>query len=136
MAENQPSWMGPHEDRELALMLAGNKPLAMFGDAIQHRDLFPEADFAPHVATGAILRRETQFRSHHGIDMVYVFFALPDEAWRLDEALEIIHRTRRDGQPTMAADDIAIGELLGYTESDIAAFVAHVRRRLGRGVNY
>lgn len=36
----------------------------------------------------------------------------------------------------MTADDIAIRELLGYTEVDIAAFIAHVRRHLESDVRY
>ena len=39
-------------------MLAGTKPAAMFGEAIQFRDIIPEDDFAPHVAAGRILKRE------------------------------------------------------------------------------
>ncbi|MEX2642606.1 MAG: hypothetical protein WD270_04090 [Acetobacterales bacterium] len=83
--------IGPHEGRELELMLAGRKPLAMFSDARQHRDLFPEDDFAPHVAAGRIIRGERSFLSHGGIDVVCIYYALPGEAWRIDA----VHRIQQ-----------------------------------------
>ncbi len=61
MAADQPAWMGPYEGRELTLMLAGEKPLAMFGNAVQHRDLFPEADFAPMSQQGASCAAKRSF---------------------------------------------------------------------------
>lgn len=53
-----PPGVGPHELRELELMLAGTKPAAMFGEAVQFRDIIPEDDFAPYVASGRTLKRE------------------------------------------------------------------------------
>src|SRR5690606_29233921 len=57
-----PEGVGPHEDRELELMLAGTKPLAMFGDAVGSAQEAPEDAFAPYVADGAIIRREAVYR--------------------------------------------------------------------------
>ena len=47
-----PPGVGPHEGKELDLMLAGTKPLALFSDAVEGASSFPEADFVPHVAAG------------------------------------------------------------------------------------
>jgi len=54
MSEEENPNIGPHDDRELELMLAGRKPLAMFTEVLPlESGLIPEADFAPHVASGS-----------------------------------------------------------------------------------
>ena len=53
-----PAGIGPHEFKELELMRAGKKPLAMFCDSVPASYDMPEADFAPDVAAGSIVRRE------------------------------------------------------------------------------
>lgn len=73
--------------RELDLMLAGTKPAAMFGEAIQFRDILPEADFAPHVAAGRIIKREYYYTdANHTFVEIY---ALPGEEWRIDALHEL-----------------------------------------------
>ena len=50
-----------HTGRELAMMLAGTKPLAVFwDDHPKHDDLdnIPEREFEPHVRAGRIIKRE------------------------------------------------------------------------------
>lgn len=66
----------------------------------------------------------------------YVFYALASEAWRVD-ALERVKNEffdyiKANPYTKKIADfepmDIAIGQLLGYTEEQINAFLAHQRR--------
>src|SRR3546814_12082269 len=61
--ESAPDGVGPHEGRELELMLAGGKPLAMFGDGVGSTHEFPEIDFAPFVAEGTFVRREVIYHT-------------------------------------------------------------------------
>ena len=78
--------IGPHEKRELELMLKGEKPMAAFSDIIPtngkiSEDIIPENKFAPYVATGKIQRHCKEFES--GQNMIRtVCFTLPSELWR------------------------------------------------------
>lgn len=118
-----PPGIGPHEGRELELMLAGRKPLAMFYDAVPPTVDLPEADFAPHVAAGRIVMREEIYKSARtGNATRYLYYALPQEAWRID-ALHSMQSGFYAGRPATDEDDTEIGRLLGYSETDIKAFI-------------
>lgn len=105
-------------------MLAGAKPLAMFRDGVGYTHHFPEAEFAPHVARGAIIRREEIHRGAGPVATLCVYFALPGEEWRI-EAADAIDRGEGRGARSIEEDEIAMGRLLGYTEDEIAAYLAH-----------
>ncbi|WP_033068948.1 hypothetical protein [Thalassospira australica] len=123
-----PPGIGPHNDRELELMLAGTKPMAMFSDAVHVSDYFPDADFASHVKSGRIIRVEEIIpRPPH--EMRYLFFALPGEEWRIKEALVMCRNLCAGTVKDHDADSARMGELLGYSAEDIEAFLAHVKRR-------
>ncbi|MBD3660996.1 MAG: hypothetical protein HUJ11_02185 [Arenibacter algicola] len=119
-----PKGIGPHEGRELELMLAGEKPLAMFSDVIPSDYPWPDEQFAPFVAVGKLVMREFLTDTSDGKYKVrHLYYALPDEAWRIDEAhrLSLLHF---DGWCDEAADACAqMGRLLGYAEMDIQAFI-------------
>lgn len=118
-----PPGVGPHEGRELELMLAGVKPMAMFYDAVPATVDLPEADFAPHVAAGRIAMREEIYQSARtGHATRYLYYALPNEIWRID-ALHSMQSNFYAGRPATDEDDIEIGRLLGYSEADIQCFV-------------
>lgn len=120
-----PPGIGPHEGRELELMLSGRKPLAMFYDVIPASFELPEADFAPHVAAGRIVMREEIYTSASTGDLSrYLYYALPAETWRID----VMHRLQaafHQGRPTSEAIETQIGRLLGYNQADIQAFLQH-----------
>ncbi|WP_417625338.1 hemin receptor [Paremcibacter congregatus] len=122
-----PPGIGPHNDRELELMLAGTKPMAMFSDAVHVSDYFPDADFAPHVETGKIIRVE-EIIPDEPYDIRYLFFALPGEEWRIEEALILCRNLRARTVKDHDADSARMGELLGYRAEDIEAFIEHSRR--------
>jgi hypothetical protein len=118
-----PPGIGPHEGRELELMLAGEKPLAMFYDAVPATIDLPEADFAPHVTAGRIVMREEIYKAARtGNATRYVYYALPKEVWRID-ALHAMQSGFYAGHPATDEDDIEIGRLLGYSEADIQCFI-------------
>lgn len=123
-----PEGVGPHEGRECAMMLAGTKPLAMFCEVATHADYFPESDFAPHVASGRILRREELYWGAKARIMTRcVFYALPGHEWRMEAAHAIQKAIFTGDRQGTASDDVQLGRLLGYTEGEIAAFLDHVR---------
>ena len=120
-----PPDIGPHEDRELELMLPGTKPLAMFSEPVGSPHDFPEADFAPYVADGTLVRREMIYQSEGpGLPGRIVYFALAGEEWRIEAMHRINERLFVHGEPTSLDTERQIGRLLGYSEADIEQFIS------------
>lgn len=127
-----PPGVGPHEGRELDLMLSSAKPLAMFcdvGPAGSEGWDYPEARFAPHVAAGRLVMREVcQTLSDGRGNVRHLYYALPTEAWRLDAAHALNEATFAPGDPAAHEACARLGRLLGYRETEIRAFLDWVRR--------
>jgi hypothetical protein len=114
-----------HTHHELELMLAGKKPLAAFCDDEQAQngdEEIPEPEFAPHVASGRLIKREhLSAPTEGGADVEgqaggvrWVFYALPGHEWRI-EALILLLKTAavtgwNEGFERMQ------GSLLGYED--------------------
>ncbi len=111
--------VGPHEGRELDLMLAGEKKLAFFQDWI------PEEDFAPHVAAGTIVEAK---RREPGWPISYTYYALADHAYLVDDLHGAIVATHETTGAERERWEHVIGALLGYTEEDVEAYLDRVRR--------
>ena len=128
-----PEGIGPHEGRELELMLAGKKPLAMFGDVIQSDYEWPDAQFEPYVESGVLVKKEFITKVFDGrYDLRRLFYALPDEVWRI-EKVKALAETSYGGWCDEAAQDcMQIGRLLGYDEADIQTFIRWVDRNKPR----
>ena len=117
---------GPHEGRELELMLTGNKPLALFFDTIPECGVIPEQEFAPYVKSGKVVISERIFNSsEEAIPSVrVVFYAPPEEIWRIDQALGLMEKALfQRGRPN-DDDDVQLGCLLGYSEEEIGQYLA------------
>ena len=103
-----------HTNRELGLMLAGRKPLAVFVDG---RDRFPEVVrrylrlFDRHVALGAITRSDHFSMAAWG-ECHHILFTLPGEEWRVQAMLDLI----LSNEPWTSAHERPQGELLGYDD--------------------
>src|SRR5882672_10783151 len=55
---DKPSFAGPHEGRELELMLRGVKPLSMFVEPVPPEfEYFPEQEFDSLVSHGRLVKR-------------------------------------------------------------------------------
>ncbi|MCK5777840.1 MAG: hypothetical protein KAH11_03550 [Rhodospirillales bacterium] len=123
---DSPPGVGPHELRELELMLAGTKPLAMFYDVVPASIELPEADFDPFVEAGRIVKRVCFFRDkRHGFDHRYLFYALPGEEWRIDEMYAFKESLFSGSYRFNPEDERRIGQLLGYDDQDIESYIAH-----------
>lgn len=127
-----------HTNRELELMLAGKKPLAMFCDEISvlpHEDIIPEGKFCPYLRNGLFVRGEETYTGtfHPGLKrnvrIKYVFFALAEEAWRIP-ALSFLLRVRYR-MDSWHSEEMERMEsfLLGYTDEEIDAWCDHCFRR-------
>jgi hypothetical protein len=110
--------IGPHEGRELELMLAGRKRLAFFQDWV------PEEDFAPHVASGRIVMAR---RQEAGWPFPHTYYALAEHAGLIDDLHRALVAARRATGEEWDALEYEIGALLGYTREDVEAFLARWR---------
>jgi len=128
-----PQGIGPHEGRELELMLKGEKHCAIFHDAVPAtgtiaEEIIPERAFAPFVANGTIFRMVQDFPdATSGQTVRVVCFTMPSHEWR---AHFLIWQKARlfNGNKTDDADDMLEGRILGYSNTEIAAYIAHKNR--------
>ncbi len=126
---NLPEGVGPHEFRELELMLAGEKPMAMFIDEDPGVFIIPEDDFEPHVQAGTFIKWEAIYQKPDDpFAARYIFYALPKEEWRI-EKLHTINQAIYSGERKATDEDLAeTGRLLGYSEEQVRVFLQWVCR--------
>ncbi len=121
-----PPGVGPHNGRELELMLQGDKPMALFAaePGMDPEDV-GDAGFKPFVEEGRFLMfahidPETSVEDRR--------YCLPTEEWRCKLSL-LISKMCRDGGAfdVFTSNDLARleGALLGYTKQDVEVFIAH-----------
>jgi hypothetical protein len=134
--DTPPSYVSPHDGRELELMLAGKKHLSMFTieDNVEYED-YPDKRFDAFTLEGRFVRdvRVEKFMLVNGVEMSArrILYATANEAWRIPAMLMIqdIYATLIPGRrPDL---ERAIGWLLGYDRSDIELFVEWLTRRHG-----
>lgn len=127
--------IGPHEERELELMLSGKKKLALFHDVLIEgqeimEEIIPEKAFAPYVQNRKIIRTHADIKNAKNGDIFhFVFFCLPGEEWRAHTVIWLKKQVLEEQKPFNEHDDVIIGRLLGYEEDDIRAFLLHRRDR-------
>jgi hypothetical protein len=126
-SDQQPSFVGPHEGRELDLMLVGKKHLAMFSFEIDiEREIFPEQKFDLHVAVGRFVKdiRTVEFVSGDAqIRMHNILYATANEVWRIS-AMRMIQDIYYSMGPGWRPDlERVIGSLLGYERNDVELFI-------------
>lgn len=119
--------IGPHEGRELKLMLEGKKHLAVFHDAVPDdglisEDIIPEKAFAPYVRDGILKRHVREFfDGKHTIR--YVCFTSLEHSWRADYIFWVAELLYKGDKSFIDEQDIITGKLLGYTDDDIKEFM-------------
>ena len=117
-----------HTNRELGLMLRGEKPLARFSR--QLRPTVPVLErylrlFDRHVEEGTFIKHITGSDPARRVERVY--YALPGQEWRIAEMDALL-----DGKtPWTLACERREGELLGYTDSQNDFWIAYCRERIG-----
>jgi hypothetical protein len=124
-----------HTGRELELMLAGQKPLAMFYAFVSElpwEELIPDEAFAPHVQAGRVLRQHLDMKytdsSGRSSDLRYVFYALPSQEWRI-QVMTVLKQALYSGAGWNETCERVEGMLLGYTSEECDAHCAQVFRR-------
>ena len=128
-----PDGIGPHEGRELDLMLSGEKPLAMFCDVVPSPYEWPDAAFEPYVTSGRLFKREVMTNTSDGKYQVrHLYYALPHEVWRIEKAHNLVLQSFDRWCAEAAEACIQLGRLLGYAEKDIGVFVKWVEQTAAR----
>ena len=124
-----------HVGRELTMMLAGEKPLAMFyvdADAEHDERVVPEQEFANHVRNGRFVTSQLVFeaaidpRTKKPLRIKYVLYALPSEQWRLESMRLALETLFTMGGADEGLDRM-MGSLLGHTAEEIEVFVRNHR---------
>ncbi|GFE86050.1 hypothetical protein GCM10011488_10040 [Steroidobacter agaridevorans] len=122
-----------HTNRELLMMLAGTKPLAVFHDCHPSRrppfEVIPENFYAPYVESGRFIMREviapsTDPRTTLGVRTV--LYALPTEQWRIDAYLLLRQTGFKYGWSETC--ERMEGSLLGYTDEQNDIFIERIYR--------
>lgn len=129
-----PAGIGPHEGRELELLLSGRKPLALvhgrdfrgFDAAVQEGKLIAAAvrvsvPYQREGVLGWLLRQ----REHGHVELR--FYARTAEEGRLKTICGIFHD--RCGSGFTVYEHATIGWLLGYSDMEIATFLEHWQRQ-------
>lgn len=128
--------IGPHEGKELELMLEGKKHLAIFYDALIEgqsipEEIIPEKAFAPYVRKGLFTRTcKTVTLPKSSIPAFYVCFTQAGEEWRAQAFFWMQQECLEGRRPYDDAYEYFIGRLLGYEEEDIRDFIENVRYNL------
>ena len=119
-----------HTNRELELMLAGTKPLAMFyalTSELPDEELIPERLFSSVVEEGSIVRKDAVVSDSHIREgnqyarLKYVFFALNNEDWRIEAMLLLKEQHAKTNLWNETCERIE-SALLGYTDDEIDAW--------------
>ena len=124
-----------HTNRELAMMLAGTKPLAMFYDSEPSDNAWaiPEDVFAASCrqrplrpARAGVAGRRRESPGARGTR--YVFYAVAVEAWRIDAFIAMKTAATLSGYGSDALERLE-GTLLGYAEWQNEAHLERWRER-------
>lgn len=121
-----------HTDRELLMMLAGTKPLAVFWEPYPSElcvSSFPETRFDEHVSEGRFVKREyiEPLPSEDGSAIRVVLYAVPTEVWRFNAYL-LLRRTARKVDWNEGFERME-GSLLGYEDWQNDAFIEAAREQ-------
>ncbi len=119
-----PPFIGPHEGRELELLLAGTKPLAIMHSEPTTGFMADLEPFIPHVAAGTLIQVDVPSEDGH---IIRHYFCRPTEEWRIKvlEVMQAIMEMPDKGGFTEADLHRLDGTLLGYTKADIEAFLTY-----------
>ena len=115
-----------HTGKELDLMLAGKKPLALFGEEkslLPDESFIPERKFSASVNAGVIIRDELLLvggystRLKKEVEMLYVLYAIKTETWRIPAMMNLLTEFNTTGQWNETPERMQ-GKLLGYTDEE------------------
>lgn len=104
--------IGPHQDREMTLMLLGMKPAAMV-----------EPERLNHWQTAIRENGWIARRIMNG----QIVITLRDQAYRIDLLNKIYLKAWQEGRKPTDVDHVKIGRLLGYSKDEIRDFLVRLK---------
>jgi hypothetical protein len=115
--------LGPHEGRELELLLSGEKPIAFFYEGL------PD-EFLPYLESG-ILKSRTKTTTTRlpniQIENILIYKDVAIE--QVDELISVIELSLNQPKAGFVPElERRIGQLLGYREEDIEFYLQHLSR--------
>jgi hypothetical protein len=114
--------LGPHEGKELAMLLDGVKPAALVSEAIYKKH------FKKHVDDGTLIAKEFTDRD----SFVEMIVALPGEEQRVERLIKLLTMSEEDVDKLgIERYSAQLGRLFGYTKEQVRAFLDHTRARRG-----
>lgn len=122
-----------HTNRELALMLAGEKPFAAFSEYLPSDlddECIPESRFAPYVQDGLFLKREYVSAAKQNRKTRVVLYARSGEEWRI-EAYILLKRTAEKAGWSEGFERLE-GALLGYEEWQNDVYIEKIFKSRGK----
>jgi hypothetical protein len=127
MKPNPPSYLGPHEGRELELMRSGVKPLSMFTEDVPSEyEIFDEKEFDRLVEQKTLLKgeRTETISTRNGVyKLRRVLYAQESQGWRIP-AMFLVNDVYRSLIPGFRPDlERMTGLLLGYDRADIEMYI-------------
>ncbi|CAN7248025.1 hemin receptor [Pararhizobium sp. LjRoot235] len=124
--ENGYPLIGPHVARELELMLAGVKPMAMFSVEPGMAPEYTGEQFEPYVEKGIFVK----FTAPGSAPLIERrWYCLPGEEWRGKLSLMIYEALESDTKNSnFTSSDLhrIDGYLLGYSKECVEYFINHV----------
>ena len=100
----------------------------MFSDVLPLDCRAPLRLFRPYVQSGRFAMRMDVFALRPNLRLRFVYYARRGQSWRIARLRELNRRLLDGGSRWTDEDDAETGRLLGYSERDIASFLAHKRR--------
>ena len=124
---------GPHENKELKLMILNKKPAMLTTD----EDKFKL--FIPYIKSKQFVHKSFSY-TRDDEDIKYYIISLPEESWRIDKIIKLL-KWRCDvkignedkrlreivGVKAEKLYHIKIGTLLGYSKNDILSFINRIK---------
>lgn len=109
---------GPHQGRELKLMLAGLKPLALVEPQYMKY-------WVPHIEENGwtITTFQMQSFTNPNSKSTGYLVSLPGEESRAKQVVKVYQRIYRDGKRMSNLDHARLGKLLGYSKEQIKFFI-------------
>lgn len=125
-----------HTNRELALMLTGDKPLAAFSESYpstMDHEFIPERRFDPYVKDGLFLKKEYILREKDGRETRVVLYSRKGEEWRMEAYILLKKIAEKSGWSE--GFERMEGSLLGYEEWQNDIYIETVYNRRQRAMS-
>lgn len=110
----------PHEGREIALLQSGEKRIAWFSEI----EFAPEEQAAPLLRSGELKREVWTWEGSPTLGVVYY---IPGSEAEVAELKTLTTGWLSSGIDANTAD-VRVGQILGYSAEDIAAFLENKKR--------